>query len=128
MTAKILVLIGVGGFIGSVARYLTTYYVLRFFPATFPYGTFAVNILGCLAIGIIYGLSERFSGFSLEWRLFLATGICGGYTTFSTFSYENMELLQRGEYKVFALYVIGSFALSLGAVFAGLSLTKIQWG
>lgn len=124
MTAKILLLVGIGGFIGSIGRYLTGYYFLKILPAIFPYGTFAVNIIGCLAIGIIYGYSERFSWSGAEWRLFLATGICGGYTTFSSFSYENVKLLQEGEYKIFALYTTASFVLSLSAVFAGLSLTK----
>lgn len=118
-------LVGAGGFIGSVARYLTTFFLMRAVPGIFPYGTFAVNILGCLAIGLVYGLSEKFAWFSPEWRLFIATGICGGYTTFSTFAYENIKLLQQGELMTFAWYSLSSFILSLVAVVVGLVLTKI---
>lgn len=125
MTAKIIMLVGAGGFIGSVARYLTTFFLMRAVPGIFPYGTFAVNILGCLAIGLVYGLSEKFAWFSPEWRLFIATGICGGYTTFSTFAYENIKLLQQGELMTFAWYSLSSFILSLVAVAVGLMLTKI---
>src|SRR5690606_23483423 len=125
MTAKIIMLVGAGGFIGSVARYLTTFFLMRAVPGIFPYGTFAVNILGCLAIGLVYGLSEKFAWFSPEWRLFIATGICGGYTTFSTFAYENIKLLQQGELMTFAWYSLSSFILSLVAVAVGLLLTKI---
>ena len=122
---RILLLIGSGGLIGSVFRYLLSNYLTKAFPSAFPYGTFIVNILGCLLIGIIFGISEKYSWLTPEWRLFLATGICGGFTTFSAFAYENMKLLQEGNFLVFALYSIGSFALGLLAVFAGLTLAKI---
>ena len=125
MTAKIIMLIGVGGFIGSVARYLTTLYLMKAIPGIFPYGTFAVNILGCLVIGLAYGFSEKFAWFSPDWRLFIATGICGGFTTFSAFAYENIKLLQQGEWMTFALYSVSSFTISLIAVAAGLLLTKL---
>ena len=125
MTAKIIMLVGAGGFIGSVARYLMTLFLMRAMPGVFPYGTFAVNILGCLVIGLVYGLSEKFARFNPDWRLFIATGICGGFTTFSAFAYENIKLLQQGEWIMFAWYSFSSFALSLIAVAAGLMLTKI---
>lgn len=124
MTAKIIMLVGTGGFIGSVARYLTTFFLLRAMPGVFPYGTFAVNIIGCFAIGLIYGFSEKFAWFNPDWRLFMATGICGGYTTFSTFAYENIKLLQQGEVMMFVWYSLSSFALSLAAAAAGLMLAK----
>jgi len=123
--SRIFLLIGAGGFIGSIARYLTASWLTKLFPSAFPYGTFAVNIIGCLAIGIIYGLSERYSWFTPEWRFFLATGLCGGYTTFSAFALENVNLLQSSNYLTFAIYSIGSFALGLLAVFGGILLTKI---
>ncbi|HLT08900.1 MAG TPA: CrcB family protein [Cyclobacteriaceae bacterium] len=78
MSGKILLLIGLGGFLGSIARYCITVYFTRLFPSVFPFGTFAVNILGCFAIGVFFGLSSRFEWFSPEWRLFLITGFCGG--------------------------------------------------
>jgi CrcB protein len=124
--SRILFLIGTGGLIGSIARYLTASYFTKVFPSAFPYGTFIVNVVGCLIIGIVFGLSERFSWLTPEWRFFLATGICGGFTTFSSFAYENIKLIQEGNFLVFAAYSIASFALGLLAVFIGLTLTKIQ--
>lgn len=123
--SRILLLVGTGGLIGSIARYLTASYFTKVFPSSFPYGTFIVNIVGCLIIGIIYGLSERFNWLTPEWRLFLATGICGGFTTFSSFAYENIKLIQDGNFFVFSIYSIASFTLGLFAVFIGLTLTKI---
>jgi CrcB protein len=121
-----IILVGSGGLIGSVLRYLMAIFYSKHFPASFiPYGTFAVNILGCLLIGIVYGLSERFHFLTPHWRLFLATGICGGFTTFSAFAYENISMLQQSNYTGFAVYSIGSFALCLLSVFAGLSIIKI---
>ncbi len=120
-----IILIAIGGLLGSVARYLMASYITKLVQAPFPYGTFAVNIIGCLAIGIIYGLTARFNWFTPEWRLFLATGFCGGFTTFSSFAYENIQLLQQANYTTFALYITTSFVLGLAAVFAGLSLTRV---
>lgn len=123
--SRIFLLIGIGGFLGSIARYLTASYFTKFFPSIFPYGTFAINIIGCLIIGIVYGLSERFSWLTPEWRLFLVTGLCGSYTTFSAFAYENIRLLQNGDYLAFASYSAASFVLCLASTFIGLILTKI---
>ena len=122
---RILFLIGTGGFLGSIARYFTALILTRHFPSSFPYGTFAANIIGCLIIGIVFGLSERFNWLTPEWRIFLTTGFCGGFTTFSSFAYENIRLLQKGDYLIFASYSISSFAIGLLAVFIGLILTKI---
>ena len=122
---KNILMIGIGGMVGSMARYLTATYFSRLFPSTFPYGTFAVNIIGCLVIGLIFGLSERYSWFTSDWRIFLATGFCGGYTTFSAFAVENVELLQQSNYLTFASYSIASFTLGLLAVIIGMSLGKI---
>ena len=121
---RTLVIIGLGGGLGSVARYLTGLYINKLHTFLFPIGTFAANIVGCLIIGVIYGFSERNAWLNAEWRLFLATGFCGGYTTFSTFSYENLQLLQTNQFGLFAAYAIGSFAIGLLAVWLGLSLVK----
>jgi len=123
--SKILFLIGIGGFIGSISRYTCSIYFTKAFASPFPYGTFIVNVLGCLLIGIFYGLSEKFDWFTPELRFFLVTGICGGFTTFSSFAYENIKLIQEGNFLLFAIYSISSFVLGLLAVFIGLFLTKI---
>jgi len=120
-----IIFIAIGGLLGSVARYLSVVYISKLIPSQFPYGTFAVNILGCLVIGFIYGLSLRYLWFTPEWRLFLATGFCGGFTTFSAFALENMQLIQQANYGAFALYSITSFTFGLAAVFLGAFLTRI---
>ena len=119
------ILVGLGGLIGSVLRYLIAVLYSRQSPSTaIPYGTLTVNIVGCLVIGIVYGLSERFHLLTPNWRLFLATGICGGFTTFSSFAYENVTMLQQSNYIGFAVYSISSFVLCLLAAFAGISIIK----
>lgn len=122
---RILLLIGSGGFLGSVARYLLAVWLTKHFPSAFPYGTFAANILGCLLIGIIFGLGQRYEWLTPGLLLFLATGFCGGFTTFSSFTLENLNLLQNSNYLTFGIYAISSFTIGLLAVFGGISLTKI---
>lgn len=122
---KQILLLGVGGFIGTAMRYGVQYVFNKYFPIIFPLGTSIVNITGCFAIGLLYGVVSRYSWLTEEWRLFLITGLCGGYTTFSTFAYENASMLQQGHYTQFAAYSISSFVLGLLAVLAGLSLIKI---
>lgn len=107
---------GAGGALGSMLRYLVSVYFQKTFPSGFPWGTFVVNITGCLLIGLVFGLSERYQWFTEQWRIFLAVGICGGYTTFSAFAIENMKLLQTGAYINFMLYGIGSVVLGIVAV------------
>lgn len=122
--SKSLVLVGIGGFLGSISRYLAALFIARMYSSVFPYGTFIVNIVGCFLIGLFYGLSKQLNWFSPEWSLFLATGFCGGFTTFSSFAYENLALLQRGDYFIFAAYSISSFVLGIVAAFAGLFLIR----
>ena len=120
-----IILVGIGSMFGGIARYLAAFFITRSFLATFPYGTFVVNIVGCLAIGVIYGFAERFEWFSADLRLFLATGFCGGFTTFSSFAYENIQLLQDKDYVTFGAYSSLSFVIGLLAAFVGLSLAKV---
>ena len=120
---KIILTIGFGSFLGGIARYLISIFIQNKFISTFPYGTLLVNIMGCFLIGVIYGLSER-GNFSPAWRLFLATGIMGGFTTFSTFSNETVSMLRDAEYVSAFSYVAYSLVLGLAATFGGISLIK----
>src|SRR5215468_3938654 len=101
-----ILLVGLGGLLGSIARYLVTVLFAGQFATSFPLATFVVNISGCFIIGILFALSERGSGLSPEWRIFLTTGFCGGFTTFSTFSYESIKLIQDGEFFYLGMYVV----------------------
>jgi len=122
---KSILLVGTGGFLGTAARFLTSRYFAAYFPSSFPYGTFVVNIVGCLLIGLIYGIAERGNFISAEWRMFLAVGFCGGFTTFSAFAAENVAMLRDTEYFNFFLYTGGSIFIGLLATFAGIMITKI---
>ena len=120
---KQLLLVFVGGGIGSVLRYLVGKY-LNSVENGIPYGTFASNIIGSLLIGIILGLAVKQNTLSENQILFLATGFCGGFTTFSTFAYENHIFLKTGDFSSFAIYTIASFAIGFLAVFAGIYVVK----
>ncbi len=122
---KSIMIVGLGGFIGSAARFLISRYFQENVASVFPWGTFIVNIVGCLLIGLIYGISEKGELMSPEVRLFLTVGICGGFTTFSTFSNDAFMLLRQDEWLRFAFYTSLSFFLGLLAVYAGRLTTKI---
>ena len=116
---RIVLLIGLGSFIGGIGRYLLAQSIQNKALTAFPYGTLTVNIIGCFLIGIVYGIAER-SGLSNEWRLFLATGILGGFTTFSAFSYESITLMRDGQAGSALLYIGCSVMLGLLATYIGL--------
>lgn len=120
---KNLLLVFVGGGFGSVLRYVFGKF-LNNSQSGFPYGTFAANILGSLLIGIILGYAAKNNSLSQSQTLLLATGFCGGFTTFSTFAYENHVFLKTGDFTNFALYTIASFVIGFLAVFLGIYLVK----
>ena len=120
MLLKNLILVSLGGMIGSALRYLAVHFIKH---ESFPYATITVNIIGSLLIGAIMGIAARQEGFG-NWRLFLATGICGGFTTFSAFAWENMQLLNHQRYGSFVIYTGTTLILGLGAVTLGYWITK----
>ena len=116
--------VAIGGMIGSVCRFLSVSLIVNLLPFAFPFGTFIVNILGCFVMGAAVGLAERYLWIHHDWRLFLTAGFCGGFTTFSAFAFENVELLIDKNYSTFAAYSLASFILCLAAAFVGLILTR----
>lgn len=122
---KTILLVGTGGFIGTVARYLLTRWSLFSGIFEFPLGTLVVNVSGSLLLGFLVGLAEKGAIISNEWRLFLMVGLCGGFTTFSTFTGENMALIHNGQYLTMALYTGLSVFLGMIAVFMGYFLSKL---
>ena len=123
---KQLLLVFIGGGIGSVLRYIIGK-ALNSSQTGIPYGTFTANILGSLLIGIILGLAAKNQALTQNHTLLLATGFCGGFTTFSTFAYENHVFLKSGDFGSFALYTIASFIIGFLAVFAGVFLVDYLW-
>lgn len=120
---KHILLVFLGGGFGSVLRYIIGKYLNN--PETgIPYGTFVANIVGSLLIGIILGLAAKNNTLSQSQTLLLATGFCGGFTTFSSFAYENHVFLKSGDFTSFAIYTIASFVIGFLAVFLGLFLVK----
>ena len=121
---QILLAVALGGALGSVARYLVGIGSGRLFGLGFPWGTLIINIAGSFLIGVFAEL------FALKWdlpqpgRVFLTVGICGGFTTFSTFSLDTYVLMERGEFWPAAAYIVGSVVLSIGALVAGLHLIR----
>jgi CrcB protein len=121
---KPLFVIGLGSAIGGICRYLAQVYIGKYTTLIFPVGTLVVNLTGCFLIGILFGLSGKHAWMTMEWRLFLITGICGGYTTFSSFSLEGINLLRQGHFLYFFLYILGSVAVGLLATVAGAALVR----
>ena len=120
---KQVVLVFLGGGLGSVLRYAVGKW-LNTSSSGFPYGTFAANIAGSFLIGIILAYAAKNESLNQQQTLFLATGFCGGFTTFSTFAYENQLFLKSGDFVLFTLYSVSSFAVGLLSVFAGMYSIK----
>ena len=122
---RTLLLIGLGGFLGSISRFLIALGLNRFFQSVLPIGTLAVNILGCLLIGIIYSLAEQKNILSPELRIFLGVGFCGGFTTYSSFAFDKLSLIKTGDFLMLAVYVGASVFLGLIAVYLGSQIHKL---
>lgn len=120
---KQLVLVFIGGGLGSVMRFIIGKFI-NSAKDGIPYGTFAANIIGSLLIGIILGIAAKNDTLTSNQTLFLATGFCGGFTTFSTFAYENHMFLKSGDFTSFAVYTIASFIIGFLAVFFGMYVVK----
>lgn len=120
-----ILIVGLGGGVGSILRYLCQKWINESYHNNFPLATFLVNVFGCLLIGIFYALGEKGNILSPQTRLLLITGLCGGFTTFSTFAFENMNLLRTGDSFYFLLYAIGSVVLGIAAVYIGSFIIKI---
>lgn len=122
---KSFLIAGIGGFLGSGARFLISRYIQITYISVFPWGTFLVNILGSFLMGIFLGISEKGNFMSPEWRLFLTVGFCGGFTTFSSLSNDAFLLLQNKEWLRFVIYPTFSFFFGLAAVFLGRAIIKL---
>lgn len=122
---KSFLIAGLGGFLGTSFRFLISRYFQFHYVSVFPWGTFSVNIIGSFLIGMLYGISEKGNFISPEWRIFLTVGLCGGFTTYSSFSNDAFLLLQSKEFLRFATYSGLSFFLGLLAVFFGRLIIKI---
>ena len=119
-----LLLIAIGGAIGSTARYLFSQLVQRATGTLFPIGTFAVNCVGCLVFGAIAGAAEQRVQMTPELRLFLLVGILGGFTTFSSYAFESLVLLRDGQFAAASVNILGQVIAGLAGVWVGFALAR----
>ncbi len=117
---KSFVFVGIGGAAGSVLRYLLGIVGGHYFKGPFPVATFAINFIGCVLIGMLLGYFGKHEGLNPQLRLLLITGFCGGFTTFSTFAAENVQLMENGNYGMLIANVLGSVLLGMGGVILGM--------
>lgn len=122
---RTILFIGIGSFIGGVCRFLLSQFIHSKLGEPFPLGTLTVNIIGCFLIGIVFGLADKGS-VTPEWKLFLATGLLGGFTTFSAFSNETIGLLRTGQAGFALIYVTASVGTGLLATYMGLFVNKLM--
>jgi fluoride exporter len=122
---RIALIIGTGGFAGTLARYFSIQWVQKTFANSFPLGTMLVNIAGCFLIGLFLGLAEKGNILTNELRLFLTVGFCGGFTTFSTFTADSLFLMRDGQFFHLSLYIGLSVIVGIIFTFLGSSLVKL---
>ncbi len=116
---KLLIFIGMGSFLGGLARYGLGRFIVAVAGVPSFWGTLAANVSGCFLIGLFYGLFDRYDVGGVHWRMFLTVGFCGGFTTFSTFVHENYVNISQGRFFESVLYATLSFAIGLVMVYAG---------
>jgi fluoride exporter len=121
---KIILAIGSGSFIGGVLRYLLSQFIQAKYTTAFPLGTLVVNLVGCFLIGLVFGLVDK-GTMTQNWKLFLATGVLGGFTTFSAFSNEALALLRDGHHGYAATYIVSSVVVGLLATAVGIFICKV---
>lgn len=119
---KNIVLIGLGGAVGSVIRFVLGLFVKKYWGLSFPLGTFIVNLIGCFLIGMLIAYFQKNNNDSM--KLLLITGFCGGFTTFSSFTAESIELMQNNQISVSLLYIGASICIGLLATWAGIFIMK----
>ncbi len=121
---RTILIVGTGGFIGSVMRYLVQVWVEKGLTSTFPLGTLIANIAGSFIIGMVFALAEKGNLMNAEWRIFLTVGICGGFTTFSAFAYNNFTMLREHSFGQFFINVGGNLFFGILAVYLGIILIR----
>jgi CrcB protein len=119
--------VAVGGAIGATGRYLFNLQMLRLLGPNFPWGTFGVNVIGSFIMGLVAGLFALRLDLSAEMRSFITTGILGGFTTFSAFSLDAANMMERGQHALAAAYIGGSVALGLAGLFLGLWIARAMF-
>lgn len=116
-------IVGIGSFLGGGLRYLISVFFNQKVNPDFPYATLSVNLFGCLLIGVLYGLFEK-SLINNDWKLLLTTGLCGGFTTFSAFSIESLQLIKQGNLIAMLIYILISIVIGITLTYAGYLMAK----